>query len=87
MVTCSLPLLKDESKQVTAFSSNKKLTRTKQIPVKNTDENDMRLWLKDKGLSLFFKNEINIINRKPEEALLTANEKGLYQTRGYIVKF
>lgn len=44
----------------------------------NADDNDIGPWLNDKGLFLFFTNEINIKNQKPEEALSTANEKGLY---------
>jgi hypothetical protein len=67
----------DKSRQVTV-SSNKKPRKTKQISENDTDDNDMGLWLNDKSLSLFFKNEINIKNEKPEEALSTANEKGLY---------
>jgi KAP family P-loop domain len=71
-------LVIDESKQVTAHSSNNEVQTTPQESNKETEENDIVSWMNDKNLSLFFANEINIKNKKPEEALSAANEKGLY---------
>jgi hypothetical protein len=70
-------IAREESKQVTA-DATKEMQPTQQASKKGTNEFDILSLMNDKNLSLFFMNEISIKNKKSEEALSDANEKGLY---------
>jgi hypothetical protein len=57
---------------------NKSKQETKPIPNNEIVGNDILSWMNDEDLSVFLRNEMDIKNQRPEDALSTANEKGLF---------